>query len=316
MCGEVKMGEVKVWKWLADSVAETVAARMGRVKAAGLEIAEIINDWRARAAGGLDTALLLWEACVIPSLLYGAGTWVAISAATIKSLNNLQRWFLRLVLQVPQGTPTAALTWETGVLEMGLRVKIEKLLLVLHIRSLDEDSFAKKVYEEQKINNWPGLAKESKEISEFLNVEDVNITNDSKKDYKKKVMLACALKDEAELRLMAENIEKCNRIMADNYGQKEYIKSLNIQRARETFRTRTNMQRLAGNFSHDQRFAATGWMCRCLLEREEVAHLTSGTCPTYMDIFENFEDLSTDENLVKFFGEILARRDALDREEG
>ena len=199
---------------------------------------------------------------------------------------------------------------------MGLRVKIEKLLLVLHIRSLDEDSFAKKVYEEQKINNWPGLAKESKEISEFLNVEDVNITNDSKKDYKKKVMLACALKDEAELRLMAENIEKCNRIMADNYGQKEYIKSLNIQRARETFRTRTNMQRLAGKFSHDQRFAATGWMCRCLLEREEVAHLTSGTCPTYMDIFENFEDLSTDENLVKFFGEILARRDALDREEG
>ena len=129
-------------------------------------------------------------------------------------------------------------------------------------------------------------------------------------------MLASALKDEAELRLMAENIEKCNRIMADNYGQKEYIKSLNIQRARETFRTRTNMQRLAGNFSHDQRFAATGWMCRCLLEREEVAHLTSGTCPTYMDIFENFEDLSTDENLVKFFGEILARRDALDREEG
>ena len=34
-----------------------------------------------------------------------------------------------------------------------------------------------------------------------------------------------------------------------------------------------------------------------------------------MDIHEKYEDLSTDENLVRFFGEVLARRDALDLEE-
>ena len=33
---------------------------------------------------------------------------------------------------------------------MGLRVQIEKLLLVLHIRSLDEETLAGKIYEEQK----------------------------------------------------------------------------------------------------------------------------------------------------------------------
>ena len=81
------------------------------------------------------------------------------------------------------------------------------------------------------------------------------------------------------------------------------------------FRTRTSMQKFAGNFSRDRRFEKTGWLCRCGLEREEVAHLTSGTCPTYMDIHEKYEDLSTDENLVRFFGEVLARRDALDLEE-
>ena len=274
-----------------------------------------MNDWRARAAGGLDTALLLWERCVIPSLLYGAGTWVDVSATTIKSLNNLQRWFLRLVLQVPQGTPTASLTWETGTREMGLRIKMEKLLLLLHLRSLDEDSLARKMYEEQKLNEWPGLAKETKEICKYLNIEDVNTTKESKKEYRKKVNKACALKDEVELRVMAENVTKCDRIMQDDYGQKEYVATVDIQRARETFRTRTNMQRFAGNFSRDRFFAATGWLCRCRVEREEVTHLTSGTCPIYMDIFQKFDDLSTDESLVRFFGEVLARRDALDKED-
>ena len=44
----------------------------------------------------------------------------------------------------------------------------------------------------------------------------------------------------------------------------------------------------------------------------EEEHLTSGECPTYSDIFEKFEDLSDEENLVCLFREILARREALD----
>ena len=38
-----------------------------------------MNDWRSEAAGGMNTALLLWEACLIPSLLQGASTWMEIS---------------------------------------------------------------------------------------------------------------------------------------------------------------------------------------------------------------------------------------------
>ena len=43
-----------------------------------------------------------------------------------------------------------------------------------------------------------------------------------------------------------------------------------------------------------------------------MSHLTSGTCPTYMDIFLKYEDLTGDEDLARFFGEVLARRDSLD----
>ena len=40
-----------------------------------------------------------------------------------------------------------------------------------------------------------------------------------------------------------------------------------------------------------------------------------GECSVYADIWEKFDSLEDDESLVKFFGEVLARRDALDEEE-
>ena len=150
-----------------------------------VQIADIINDWRARVAGGMGTALMLWESCVIPTLLYGAGTWVDIPKSTTKKLNNLQRWFVRLILQVGPGAPLTALTRETGLLDMGLRVDIEKVMFIFHLRSLDKDSLASRIYNEQKSKQWPGLADETKKICVRLQIEDVNTTIKSKKDFKK-----------------------------------------------------------------------------------------------------------------------------------
>ena len=45
---------------LAESLAATVAAREGKFRSAGLEIATIVNDWRSQAAGG---KLAVYQAC-------------------------------------------------------------------------------------------------------------------------------------------------------------------------------------------------------------------------------------------------------------
>ena len=45
----------------------------------------IVNNWRSRAVGWLKTALVLWEACCIPSFLNGVRTWTEITKATVKS---------------------------------------------------------------------------------------------------------------------------------------------------------------------------------------------------------------------------------------
>ena len=71
-------------------------------------------------------------------------------------------------MQVGPGAPLTALTRETGLMDMGLRVDMEKLMFVMFIRSLDEDSLSRKMYEEQKEKSWPGLAKETKDMCERL----------------------------------------------------------------------------------------------------------------------------------------------------
>ena len=189
-CGDIETKEKQVDKWLGqvlssagqtDSVAKTVETREGKIRAACLEIAQIVDYWRARVVGRMETAMVLWEACCVPSLLHGACTWVEMSSETERRLNTLQQWFLRLILQVGPGAPLPLLGWETGFLDMGLRVWREKVMLVLHIRNLGQETLARKIYEQQKAEGWPGLAVETKRICEEFNIQDCNETFLTKK---------------------------------------------------------------------------------------------------------------------------------------
>ena len=85
MCGSFETQEKQQDKWLgqtisieglADRVSKTIASKESKIRGACLEIAVIVNDWRAKVAGGMETATMLWEVCCIPILMHGAGTWV------------------------------------------------------------------------------------------------------------------------------------------------------------------------------------------------------------------------------------------------
>jgi hypothetical protein len=324
MCGKVVMNLVDADKWLgqqlssgglSQSVAATVAAREGRVRGACLEIADIVEDWRAQVVGGMETALLLWEACCVPSLLHGAGTWVEISTETERRLNALQNWFVRLILRVGPGAPTASLCWDTGLRDMGLRIWKEKLLMILAIRSLDEETLARRIYCEQKAREWPGLVKETQKICQELGIEDANTTSLHKSVYKKIIDKACQAEQQRRLLKLAEGRVKCRNITTENFKKREYISNTKIKEVRQWFMTRYGMQPFAGNFSHDKRFAKSQWLCRCREAREEEQHLLSGSCPVYGDIRARFGDLQEDGDLVNFFGEVLERREELEEEE-
>ena len=41
--------------------------------------------------------------------------------------------------------------------------------------------------------------------------------------------------------------------------------------------------------------------------------MTSGDCKVFGDLLDKFGDLSNYENLIKFLGEVLSRRDEIDK---
>ena len=319
MCGEDEIKVKEEYKWLGqqmasgglgESVAATVAAREAKVRGAAMEITSIVKDWRTRAVGGMETALILWEACIVPTLLHGAGTWTNMTARTVDKLNSLQMWFTRMVLEVGPGAPLAALRWDTGLVDMKLRIWKEKVLMIFHLRSLGENSLANQVYREQVAKGWPGLAVETKNICEVLRIEDVNTTSLNKKEYKQLLNDAISKSDEDIIKSLAKGKSKCDRIFQEKYGKKLYLTEQNISQTRDWFRSRFGLQKFAGNYSNDQRFAKTNWLCRCGVREEEV-HLAK--CQVYNDIASRYNDLREDSQLVAFLKEVLERREALER---
>ena len=303
------LGQIISSDGLAASVSDTVKDREGKIRGANLEIIQIINDWRSQVVGGMETALVLWESCCVSSLLHGAGTWTNISATTLRRLNQIQNSFLRMALQLGPGAPLVSLLWDTQVLDMSIRIHIEKVMMVIYIRNLEETSLASQIYEEQKRNHWPGLASETKQICQDLGIENCNTTSLSKTDYKKILISACHAKNEETLRSQAKG--KCARILSETYGKKDYITQTNIHNVRQTFRSRFRLQPFAGNYSKDRRFQKSSWLCLCKEAREEESHLMSGKCSIYGDLALKYKDFSKDEVLVQFFTEVLARRDQL-----
>ena len=83
---------------------------------------------------------------------------------------------------------------------MELRVWREKTCLILHLRGLEEDSLGRRIWEEQRRFNWPGLAKEATEISRKLVVDDPITTQMTKKQYRTEVTKACHSFQEGQLR--------------------------------------------------------------------------------------------------------------------
>ena len=148
--------------------------------------------------GGMDTALLLWEVCCIPSLLHRAGTWTDMSVATENRLNKIQNCYFRLVFHIGPGASLPSLLWDTITLDMIFRVDIEKIMLILSIRNLEEDSIAKMVYREQRENNWPGLAAETAKICKELCIQDCNITSMNKNTFQQILLEACHKKKQGE----------------------------------------------------------------------------------------------------------------------
>ena len=151
---------------LSQSVATTVKKRKGLALASIYEIRAVVEDCRSNAIGGLKTGIDLWEAAVLPMLLYNAETWMSISKSTLDELEDVQKRFYRCLMCVglESGCPIPSLYLETGGILMSNRILLRKLLFLHHLATLPETSLAREVYDLQNQLNLPGLVSECQEF--------------------------------------------------------------------------------------------------------------------------------------------------------
>ena len=228
----------------------------------------------------------------------------------MEMLEELQLLYVRLVLQVPRSTPKESLRSETGLLSMRLRVEMEKVMMILHVRHMPNDCLAKKIYDEQLEYDWPGLVKESRDICRKLEIEDVNETPMMKKGYKKAIKEAARIFDDKELKKKMSDKKKLSNIIDDDCRLKNYFSDKSLHFVRDLFKIRTNMNKIRGNYKNDPNIVRSGIKCMaCGYNSEVNSHIVD--CFGYTDLRVG-KDLRIDKDMVNFFREVMVRRTTLE----
>ena len=239
------LGDMIHMDGLSASINATIDDRAGKIKASMYEVAAIVEDFRMQAVGGLRSAWDLWNLAIVPSLLSNCGVWTEMEEKSMDRLEEMQNSFIRRVLQVPVSTPKVSLRPETGLLSMKLRIWKEKIRMVLAIKEMDSRFLARQIYEEQKRNDWPGLAKEVEELCGIVGLPNANRVDVTK------MQVDGAIREHNRLVIRSDMIlkyKKLDDLVEEEDGMlKDYMRTKNISESRVLFRIRTKMLDLKDN---------------------------------------------------------------------
>ena len=86
----------------------------------------------------IESLLILYKSVFVPRLIYNCEAWSGLTIKEINILRTAQLNFLRCMLEVPKGTPTAALYLELGILPINFEIEIKQLLILYLKRILDK----------------------------------------------------------------------------------------------------------------------------------------------------------------------------------
>jgi hypothetical protein len=137
---------------------------------------------------------------------------------------------------------------------LGMKYRIwQRKCLLLQIQRLEEGSVARMVVEDSDAKDWPGLAKEVREICKEIDLPDII----QKQNYVTKEMIKKAV-FEAHYKSMKQDIDNSRKLEDVKHkefrGVPEYFCDTNLKNARLKFKIRTKMVKpIPGNFQNKYR---------------------------------------------------------------
>ena len=86
----------------------------------------------------------LYEAQVIPALLFNSESWIGLTDTHISDLPNFQDKFVRKLLRLPPSTPKAIIHWDSRLKLMKWRIAERKLLFLRKIMLKDDSNITRR----------------------------------------------------------------------------------------------------------------------------------------------------------------------------
>ena len=223
----------------------------------GLGVVSQIMDLLRNVSFGshyFEIAKTLREAMLVNGLLTNSEVWYGLTDKEVTKLEEVDRLFMRQVLQVASTCPIEALYLEMGCVPIGNVIKARRLKYLHHLTTRDEGEMLSKVFWTQwkypaGKSEWTEQVKN--DLKEYNLGEDLEwIRSKSKESFKtlvKKKTEEIALE---ELMKAKEKHTKMENLVYDKLELQNYLKNekIRVKQARIIFRFRTRMARCWGNF--------------------------------------------------------------------
>ena len=286
--GEVKLcvgrgniEKIDRYKYLGDEYDEKgsnptkIEGRMAKLRYMANE-ARQQGSYHKVGNSDMQVRKILIEATIIHSVLANTETWTELKENEYELMDRHQGKLLRIVLEMPKGTPYYGMIGETGMWPFSAIVWYKEMMWWRTLIRSDEDRVARKMLLKQIENDDESWAKQVKRKAEELeiNLETANIMKKSKEKFKKEVKEKIRMNIEKKIQDEARQKTKMRNLIDEKFEEKEYMKKCSAQQCKEIMKIRLNMIQTKANFKNKD------GDCKCpagCTEEETTEHMI--TCP-------------------------------------
>ena len=231
---EKYLGDIIHEKGCRESISATIKMRMSSLISKCDEIIQLSESPYMGGTGNSLPAIKLFEAQIIPALLYNCESWIGISDNQVAELQIFQDKFLRKLFRLPISTAKAILHWDTGLKPMKWRIVERKMLFLAKIMAKNHNNIAKKVLLEEWHLGLKGLGYECREASKLVGIPNLMCHQVSKTEIKGAIREQYCL----ELKEAMRDSKKVSDRLTDNPADNTYVTCLPLHQSRIWLRYR------------------------------------------------------------------------------
>ena len=172
---ETYLGMQFVEKGASESITQTLMSRRIKCMTKSMELVKLLEDDRIQAIGWLATAINVFNAVIVSTLIYGCGAWTGMTKAQEDLVEAIQRQCLVTVLGITPKCSYRTLLYVTGIMPAMDLVRKTKVTFVNDLFHVKGKGICKEVLtKEYELNKVKGLIKEVKDICDDLDIDDVS----------------------------------------------------------------------------------------------------------------------------------------------